>query len=107
LNAPCIAPRAVLGYPLKMSHAPPCLAKLFSAGQCPRYLSLGWSVKHEIREAPGAEPYEYILEWARVGNGSGLLRVVLLAAMSSSTPATSVRARASHLECPCRACSVA
>jgi hypothetical protein len=54
--------------PRSVSDPPPRLAKLFSAAQCARYVSFGWSVKHEIREAPGAEPYEYILEWLRPGH---------------------------------------
>ncbi len=57
----------MLGYLSEVSDSPPRLAKLFSAAQCARYVSFGWSVKHEIREAPGDEPYEYILEWARTG----------------------------------------
>jgi hypothetical protein len=51
-----------------MSDSPPRLAKLFSSVYCARYVSFGWSVKHEFREAPGAEPYEYILEWGRAGD---------------------------------------
>lgn len=62
-----LASGAMSRYPSSVSDAPPRLAKLFSAAQCARYVSFGWSVKHEIREAPGDEPYEYILEWARVG----------------------------------------
>ena len=30
-------------------------------------MSFGWLNKHVIREAPGDEPYEYILEWNRPG----------------------------------------
>ncbi|MCC6527086.1 MAG: hypothetical protein IT373_30845 [Polyangiaceae bacterium] len=39
------------------------LAKIHSTTMARAYLRVGWRLKYAFRENPGAEPYEYILQW--------------------------------------------
>lgn len=43
------------------------LAKAHSQLVAHEYLRLGWTLVHEFREPPVAEPYEYLFEWQRGG----------------------------------------
>ncbi len=36
------------------------------------YLKLGWTLKHEFRDQPENEPYEYLFEWMQAGAPVGI-----------------------------------
>ena len=45
----------------------PKLGKAHSCKMAQKFISLGWTLKHELRAADDDEPYEYIFEWEQTG----------------------------------------
>jgi len=45
----------------------PRFAKTCSTQHAEAYLRLGWIVRHEFRDKPDEQPYEYLLEWTGQG----------------------------------------
>lgn len=45
----------------------PKLGKAHSTATANRFISLGWTLKHEFRADGDSEPYEYVFEWEQEG----------------------------------------
>lgn len=48
----------------------PKLGKAHSAQIAQRFISMGWTLKHEFRAKGDSEPYEYVFEWELEGEPS-------------------------------------
>lgn len=46
----------------------PKLGKTNSSQIAQRFISLGWTLKHEFRAEGDSEPYEYVFEWEQQGD---------------------------------------